>query len=195
MAAKQLCALQVLIGLHEHNGHAKYPDFGSLPCVKESGMDWAHYIDTKGTGWAYDKCGHKEHTDDSPFGQQWGMLLIPPEFCEQACAAFPNECRHLSEAEAEAFWEHKAHAHLPEVSHNADTLAGIKAEIQLLREVKDCCSDFAEKDRYEALLTAAIQRAKQAVDPDHNHPGVSRNKQKCWAHHKANCCLEVIEPK
>lgn len=195
MATKQLCALKVRIGLHEHNGHAKYPDFGSLPCVKESGMDWAHYIDTKGTGWAYDKCGHREHSEDSPYGQQWGMLLIPPEFCEQACAAFPDDCQHISEEDASTFWETKAHGHLPEVSHNADTLAGIKAEIQLLQTIIAASDDVDEQKALGEQLTAAIERAKAAVDPDHDHPGVTRNKQKCWQHHKTNCCLELIEPK
>ncbi|MCC5302495.1 hypothetical protein, partial [Staphylococcus aureus] len=70
----ELVALKVMIGLHEQ-GHAAYPDFGSLACVKASGADWAHYVDRAGSGWLYSRCGHKEHEDDSPFGEQWGMLL------------------------------------------------------------------------------------------------------------------------
>ena len=61
----------------------------------------------------YDKVsGHQEETADSPRGQQWGLLLVPDAFAQQAVTRFPAECSILTEAEAEAFYETKAVAHL-----------------------------------------------------------------------------------
>lgn len=187
--AKQLCALKVRIGLHDH-GHAKYPDFGSLECVKASGQDWSHYIDVAGTGWHYSRCGHKEHADDSPMGMQWGMLLIPAEFAEQATKAFPEDCFPMTEDEVKCFWEDDCHSHMPDVSHQADALTGMSAEIALLKQLVDHTGGD-EQVKHAQLLQDALERAKKAVDPDHDHPGVKRNKLKSWYGHKANTGIEL----
>ena len=179
----ELVALKVRIGLHGH-GHAKYPDFGSLPIVKESGVDWSHWIDSNGSGWHYSKCGHKEHEDDSPVGEQWGMLLVPAEFAEQAVIMDPDCCSIMSDAEAGEFYEGKCCRDMPDVHHDAETLNAISAEINLLTLLRET-TEGEDQKKHAVLLEAAIERAKKAVDPDHDHVGVRLNKDKCWHSHKA----------
>ena len=88
--ARNLVPLKVRIGLHG-NGHAKYPDFNSLKTIQDIGVDWSVYVDMYGDGWLYDKkSGHRDDTPDSPFGQQWGVLLVPEEFASEAAKAFPD---------------------------------------------------------------------------------------------------------
>lgn len=179
----ELVALKVRIGLHDH-GHAKYPDFGSLPIIKASGTDWSHWIDANGSGWHYSKCGHKDHEEDSPYGEQWGMLLVPAEFAQQAAEADPDCCTIISDEEAGEFYECKVCRDMPDVHHDADTLNGIAAEISLLKHLVEGSSGD-DKTKYEALLVDAMSRAAQAVDPNHDHPGVKTNHDKCWHSHKA----------
>jgi len=109
--ARELVPLKVKIGIKE-NGQAKYPDFNQLQVVKDSGMDWSKYVDIQGLGWHYDKTsGHKEETVDSPFGQQWGVLIVPKVFVTEATTTFPDDCTKLTESELEDFYNNKAHAH------------------------------------------------------------------------------------
>lgn len=179
----ELVALKVKIGLHAH-GAAKYPDFGQLPIVKASGADWSHWIDANGSGWHYSKCGHKEHEDDSPFGEQWGMLLIPAEFATQAVAMFPEQCSVLNDVEAGEFYEQKCCRDMPEVKHDVDTLNGMAAEITLLKALSENTTG-AEKAKHVKLLSDAMARAAKAIDPDHDAPGIKKNVDKSWDSHKA----------
>ena len=174
----ELVALKVRIGLHG-SGSAKYPEFGSLPIVKASGADWSHFIDREGSGWLYSKCGHKEHEDDSPCGEQWGLLLVPVEFAEQAVAADPDCCTIITDAEASTFYECKCCRDMPEVNHDADKLNAISAEINLLTLLRETTTGEVQV-KHAALLEAAIERAKLAVDPDHAAPGIKKNLDKCW---------------
>ena len=75
----ELTPLKVIIKL-KSNGSALYPDFNSLPIVRDSGLDWSVYIDNQGSGWLYDCCGHKESDPDSPVVSQLGMILVPAVF-------------------------------------------------------------------------------------------------------------------
>lgn len=179
----ELVALKVCIGLHDH-GHAKYPDFGSLKIVKESGVDWSHYID-RFSGWLYSKCGHKDHEDDSPCGEQWGLLLVPAEFAEQAVVADPDCCSIITDAEASEFYECKYCRDMPTVRHDVDTLTSIKAEVQLLQTLISASDDVDEQKQLGVRLTEVLAQAKQALDPDHAAPGVKKNLDKCWDTFKA----------
>lgn len=179
----EFIALKVRIGLHAH-GSAKYPEFGSLPIIKESGADWSNWIDSHGSGWLYSKCGHKDHEDDSPCGEQWGLLLVPAEFAEQAVAADPDCCSIITDAEASEFYECKCCRDMPEVRHDADTLNAISAEINLLTLLRETTTGEAQV-KHAALLEAAVERAKLAVDPDHAAPGIKKNLDKCWDTFKA----------
>jgi hypothetical protein len=87
---RELVAIKVRIGL-KPNGHAEYPNFNELGSVRKENMDWAIYVDQFGIGWQYDKTsGHKEHSEDSPAGMQWGMLLVPTDFAREAVEMFPE---------------------------------------------------------------------------------------------------------
>ena len=163
--ARELVGIKVKIGL-KANGHAKYPTFNDLPIVKASGMDWSKYVDVMGLGWHYDKTsGHKEETQDSPFGQQWGMLIIPEEFATQAVAVFPADVTRLTEVELEDFYDNKAHAHEPDELFDEQVLTGIKMK----------------QDLGIALTTQQVK----ALDPNDDTPGIRKNKNKKWANKKS----------
>ena len=87
---RSLVPIRVTIGL-KPNGHALYPDFNTLASVQASGMDWSRYVDIEGIGWHYDKQrGHKVDDLESPFGQQFGVLIVPKVMANEAIAAFPT---------------------------------------------------------------------------------------------------------
>lgn len=170
--ARNLVPLKVKIGL-KPNGHASYPDFNRLNEVAEKGMDWANYVDTLGEGWMYDKIsGHRDDTPDSPFGQQWGVLLVPAIFVEQATQAFPNECQELTETELEEFYETKVSVSEPDEIIDTEVLMAIKAKQDL------------------GLTLTADQQS--ALDPNTPVRGIRKNPRKKWADHKASRNIEII---
>jgi len=184
-----LMALKVKIGLTP-SGSAAYPDFGSLECVKASGQDWAHYVDREGHGWAYDKCGHKEHSDHSPVGMQWGLLIVPEEFAMEAERKFPETCDALTESETQAFWEEHCQGHAPDATRDANSLTAIKAEIQLIQVLIEHETDDAEKSKLRSRLSEVLSHAKNAVDPHHEVAGVKHNPRKKWCDYKAHTNLD-----
>jgi hypothetical protein len=159
--ARELTPLKVKIGL-KTNGHALYPSFNDLPVVQASGMDWALYIESDGAGWHYDRIsGHKDDTLDSPIGQQWGMLLVPKDFADEAIAIFPDECSIMTALECQDFYDNKAHIKEPDEYFDNEILSGIKMKQDLALE-----------------LTA---EQVKALDPDDDTPGIRKNKGKTWA--------------
>lgn len=175
---RELAAIKVRIGIKTSGakaGHHQYPDFGQLPCVVAGGMDWSRYVDLHGEGWHYDNIsGHRDDDDDSPFGQQFGMLLVPAEFAEQAVAMFPATVSRLSESECSIFYESRVTARQPEFLENVETLQAIAAKRQIgLPETE------ADKD---------------AINPDHPSPGIVRNPRKAWADFKQKCGLTFQKP-
>lgn len=180
MVPRNVVALKVKIlqkgadwPITEERGHALYPNFNQLPSVNASGLDWSKYIDVHGEGWQYDKtCGHRDEGIDSPRGTQWGMLLIPQEFANEAIAAFPAICSKMSEAEVEAFWNNCAHAHEPDEHIDKDVLEGIAA-----------------KKAADIPLTLG---QKNALDPSSKAPGLRKNHRRYWADYKAKHNLKVL---
>lgn len=184
-----MMALKVKIGLTP-SGSAQYPDFGSLDCVKKTGQDWSYYVDKEGHGWAYDRCGHKDHADDSPVGMQWGLLIVPEEFALEAEQKFPDLCDALTEAEAEAFWEQRCHSHLPDDTRDTEALTAMKAEIQLLQTLIAAETDAEEKAKLETRLKDVLISAKAALDPCCEVPGVRHNERKKWCEFKKKVGLD-----
>lgn len=185
-----LCGLRVKIGLRQ-NGEADHPDFSVLACVKASGLNWSKYIDNPlygdGVGWHYDKSsGHKDNSVDSPAGQQWGMLVINEEFCQQACATFPAICSAMTEAECKTFLEDKATAHLPYAKRDTEILSGLLAEIALLEKLIAIEKKPEDKAIYEARLRTCLTEAKSALDPDSKMPGVRKTDGKTWDDYKSS---------
>lgn len=158
--------IKVKIGLNA-KGYADYPNFNALSNL--DGMDWSQYVDSKGLGWHYDKTsGHKESSDDSPMGQQWGVLIVPKAFADEAVAMFPNECTKLTETELEDFYDNKAHAHEPEETVNEQAL-----------------KIYSTIEGAGGTLTAT-QKTKRtnALNPDNAELGINKNLNKKWSDYK-----------
>ena len=185
----QMMALKVKIGLTA-SGAADYPAFGLLECVKAAGVDWSNYVDREGYGWAYDRCGHNEHREDSPAGMQWGLLIVPEEFALEAEKTFPETCDALTEAETEEFWEQKCNSHLPDDTRDATALTAMTAEIELLQVLIVAESDAAERTKLEARLKDVLKSAKAALDPCCEAPGVRHNDRKKWGDWKKKVGLD-----
>jgi len=146
-------------------GQHLYPAFNSLAVIISSGMDWSRYVDVYGKGWKYDKTsGHKDDSVGSPLGQQWGLLLVPAAFADQAVAAFPSECTILTDVEIGTFWEEKVTVYDNSVITEAEVLTAIKAR--------------------DDLSIARTAEDVKALDPDDPTPGVINNKEKLWADYK-----------
>jgi len=160
----ELVPIKVKIGLRP-NGHADHPDFNQLPSVKASGVDWAYHIDAVGSGWLYDCCGHKEAEDGSPFGMQWGMLLLPAVLAAEAVTALPGVCTAMSEAEAEAFYDNQ---------HQRDAAEEIIDEFVL--------KVIEERQKLGLPLTATHSKA---LDPTDDQPGIRANHDKTFVGYKA----------
>lgn len=163
--ARQLVPLKVKIGLRP-NGQAKYPDFNSLAIVTASGKDWAKYVDIEGDGWHYDKkSGHKDDDAQSPVGTQWGVLLVPQAFADEAVVAFPAKVQIILEAEWETFYDNRAHAHEEDEEIDLGRLRAIE-----------------QKQRLSLPLTTQQQ---DAIDPAKDERGIRKNKRRKWADYKA----------
>jgi hypothetical protein len=161
---RNLVPIKIKIGL-KGNGYAKYPDFGSLNCVKSSGLDWSSYVDVQGTGWHYDKrCGHKEEDSTSPFGIQWGVLIIPKVFADEATAMFPGEVVRLTEAELTTFYDTRSHAHEPDEEIDNTILQAIKVK--------------------QDLNLPLTPEQESALDPTTETRGIRKNKRKKWIDYK-----------
>jgi len=162
--AKELIPIRVRIGI-KPNGHADYPNFNSISSGIRQGLDWSHYVDIYGLAWHYDKTsGHKENTIDSPLGQQWGVLIVPPDFAEAAISQFPDRVTKLTEAELGDFYDNKAHVREPDEVIDEKVLSGIQAKQDL------------------GLPLTTQQTA--VLDPEDDTPGIVRNKKKTWAEFK-----------
>lgn len=165
-----LVPIKIKIGLKE-NGQAQYPNFNQLTAV--GGMDWSKYIDVNGSGWLYDCCGHKEQEVGSPMGQQWGVILVPKVFADEAVAAFPSEVTKLTEVEVSDFYDNKHAKDFPDEEIDNDILQGIKLKQDLGQQL-------------------TLQQVK-ALDPDDDTPGVRKNKRKVWTDYKALKAIKVVQ--
>lgn len=159
---KDLVPLKVQIGLRS-NGYADHPDWMKLPlAATEKPAD--HMM----VGWKYDRTsGHKEETLDSPFGMQWGMILVTEQFATEAVTTFPKLVTVLTEAEAQVFWDEKVHGHMPENRIDTEQLQGLKAQRDLLVDM-----NMSVVDVDKVIL--------KALDADSDEPGVRKNKAKKW---------------
>lgn len=170
----KLVPLRVLIGLKGNGQHA-YPPFNKLGKQLLDNQNWSTYIDRFG-GWHYDKeCGHADHDPENgtPSGQWCGMLLVPVAFAEAAAEKWPEQCVILTEEDAEAFYNNRAHAHEDEIHDDTEALQALAAKKQL------GVIDEAE--------------VKAALDPDHPARGRRRNKTKSWRGYKKQRGVELEE--
>lgn len=169
-----LAALRVKILLNPTSRRAKYPPFNTLPIVQASGLDWSQYVDHDGMGWIYDRIGHRDDTVQSPFGQQWGVLLIPAQFAIEAVAAFPAACQQLTEAQLQSFYDND---HAPNIQDE---------EIDL-----DILHKIALKQQLGVTLTT---QQTNAINPAHPERGIRPNWRKTWAQFKTRRNITFVEP-
>ena len=161
-----LVPIKVKIGLRP-NGHADHPNFNNLQIVISSGLDWSKCVDVNGSGWLYDNgCGHKEEdlTYNSPIGMQWGMLLVPKQFADEAITMFPDLITKLSETDCESFYNDRYAKEFPEEDVDNEKLQGIRAK----------------KD----LGVALTSEDQLSLDPTNDTSGIRKNKKKNWTDYK-----------
>ncbi len=178
--ARELAALKVKIGTKgadwpdpRERGWALYPKFNELKTVIDTGMDWAKYVDVFGEKWHYDKCcGHRQEEPDSPRGMQWGMLVVPKEFADEAIIKFPEVCSTINETELEDFWDNRAHKHEQEEKRDGVVLKGIE-------EAKTAGKKLTPKQ-------------EKALDPEDDTPGIIKNHQKYWKDYKAKQEIVIV---
>jgi hypothetical protein len=171
---RDLVSIKVKIEKRTDNGHHKYPDFSQLQVVKDAGMDWSRYVDVYGLGWHYDKkCGHNEEDASSPFGMQWGVLIVPKEFADQAVSMYPELVSKLDETGLQEFYDNRAHAHEQDEILDTDVLQAIKVKQDL-----------------GLALTAGQQ---EALDPEKDMPGIRKNKRKIWADYKLLTGVKIVQ--
>lgn len=170
---RELVPIKVKIGLRS-NGHADHPNFNQLNCVKDSSLDWSRYVDIKGLGWHYDKkCGHREEDSTSPYGMQWGVLIIPKEFADEAKDFFPEVIEKLTEIKLEKFYDERAHAHEPNEKIDVNVLQAIKMK-------QDNGIDLTEDQQ-------------KALDPSDDTRGIRKNKKKKWDDFKKLKEIKIVK--
>ena len=177
---RQFVPIKVKIGLgvvDTPKGKRKqhiYPKFNDMVAVKNSGMDWSEYVDIQGLGWQYDKCcGHAVDTPESPFGQQWGVLVVSKLFADEAVSMFPSEVTKLNEIGLIDFWDNHAYRHTPSEDVDESILNAI-----------------AIKKRLGLVLTP---EQVDAIDPTTDSRGIRKNKRKRWADYKRVVNVVIIQ--
>lgn len=179
----QLVPIKVKIGLRP-NGQADHPDWTQLPMVQASGLGHNYKPGKRGGGWHYDKCGHQKSLPDSPYGVQYGMLLVAEEFAQEAAQHMPDIVTIMTETEAEEFYETKVTADLSEYRRDVDTLAGLKTELELLEAIGEGTSQ---------RVTDLKAKIGKAIDPDDPEPGIARVARKTWTGFKAELNVTTKE--
>ncbi|MBT6504446.1 MAG: hypothetical protein HOK67_31625 [Deltaproteobacteria bacterium] len=172
--AREGVGIKVKIGLRA-NGHADHPNWGLLPMVKGGTTPESQQI----VKWKYDKTsGHDDDNgDDSPVGMQWGMMIVTEQFANEAVATFPpGIVTIMTEAEAEAFWDDKAHTHVSENQMNSQLLSDLNTELQL----------HINAGSPPSTINALKVKAKKALNPNDKEPGIKKHKHKKLADAKGH---------
>ncbi|MCP3966533.1 MAG: hypothetical protein GY718_09300 [Lentisphaerae bacterium] len=172
-----LIAIKFQAGLHTEDtknhkaGHAKYPDFNKVSLANRNGMDWCKFIDAYGIGMQYDKgCGHKNHSLDSPVGEQCCVIAVPEAFATEALRVLPGLVK-LTPEQFEDFYDNKAHAH--EDDEHVD---------------KDVLETIATKE----TLNLPVPEKVSALDPRSKAKGIRENVNKTWRKRKAATGFKVV---
>jgi len=166
--------LRVRIGLRA-NGHADHPAWEHLPMIASALPASAsreridQEINTHWLGsWHYDKTsGHAEHTAESPYGMQWGMIFTDRAFADEALATFPTLVTQMTQAEVAVFWDDQVMVRLADEQVDLEVLQGLAAHRQLLTR--------GPGGGVGSRLTALDARIDLALDPDDPSLGVRRN--------------------
>ncbi len=171
---KDLVPIRVKIGLRP-NGYADHPDWSQLPlAASENPKDHMPY------GWHYDKqSGHSDDSPGSPFGVQYGMLLVTEKFADEAEDKFPDLIERLNETEAQTFWEDRARKHMPDNGADMEVMQCLQIELDL-------------REKLGQNTTALKVKIAKALDPnDNTEPGLKKDPQRYWADAKRRLGFQV----
>lgn len=161
----ELVAIKVRIGL-DHKNHHRYPAFNALPSGVREGLDWSRFVDKYG-GWLYDKkAGHRETDDESPAGYWFGVVIVPELFAVEAADLFSKDIEVLNENDLRRFYEERVTHNQPEILDDLEILQALAAKKQLGIALSD--------------------DDQMALDPDSEHRGRRRNKEKQLSDMMAN---------
>jgi hypothetical protein len=177
--ATELVGLIFQAGLHEEDdlskgwrkGNAKYPDFNLVDPSLRRNMDWCYFVDSLGVGALYDtESGHKQHSIDSPVGEQTCVVTVPQDFATDALAKCPG-VRQLTPAEFEDFYDNKAH-------------------VTDLEEVKD--DGVLEMIEAKEKAGLPVPEKTNAHNPNRKEPGIRKNLRKRWKDFKSTIEVEIV---
>jgi len=173
----ELVGIKVKI-LLKNDGKAQYPDWSQTSFRQVN----PNYKIGKFGGWHYDKCGHTKYDIDSPLGVQYGMLLVEQAFADEAVSFFPGLVTKLTAAEAEAFWNNKAYAHMPDNKHNMDILNGLKLEYEMKVILSQDTTNIKAK-------------IAKAIDPSDVEPGIVQDRHKTFSTAVGDAGVTIVDAK
>lgn len=179
--AREGVPIKVKIGLKPNGKGAMwhdYPNWALLPMVQAGTTPESQQI----VKWKYDKTsGHEDDTVDSPAGQQWGMMIVTEQFANEAIVMYPATVSKMTEVEAQAFWDNKAHAHIPEDRIDKAILENLNTELTLRKAL--------------AQDTTVLEgRIAKALDRNDTEPGVRKDKIKKFADAKTSLGFTIKKP-
>ncbi len=168
------------------NKHFDYPDLSALPSKRaaKEGGPLTEFMQ----GGRFDKTSSIESaTDDSPLGERWLMKIVSLVFAAEAIAAYPARVFRMTEAEAQDFWDNKAHIHLGDNRQNENELNSLSSCLVLMQDL------VSKKPQLEPRLAALREHIEKALDPDDETPGVIANRQRRWATAKLDAGVTFVE--
>lgn len=170
-----------------------YPDFNALPVVQAWGADWKQYVDAEGIGWVYDRsAGLYDDKPGSPHGQQWGAILAPPVFCDQAVALFPDRCTRLTEAQLRDFYDSRIGQYERDVEVDVEALS---AYDKIPRIIQSALDDGDIPLAVAQALRSRLRQARaEALDPTSNAQGIRENPRRTWSRFKAQRGFTFVDP-
>ena len=160
-----------------------YPNFNDIEGSFRGDMDWSYYVDQFG-GWCYDRvCGFGEADEENandPHNNtdtqcQYGCLLVSKEFAKEAIKKFPDRITELTEEEYEKFYDNRSQIKTPEEIINKNIVGGITAK-------KGAGVELNQGDI-------------DALDPEKDNPGITKNYKKRWATLKQRRKINIIGTK
>lgn len=178
--------IRVKIGLKygpKGNREHDYPDWTTLPLagvgtLAEREQAVAEHQLIK---WCYDhSCGHDDEDAFSPRGVWWGMMVVTPQFANEAIARWPDRVFEMTEAQAADFHDNRHAVRQTDETFDEKALTGLKAMVELRQAAGEPISD------------ALKARLRNALDPDHAEAGVKRNRKRRWAMRKADAKLNIV---
>jgi len=167
--AIEVVPLKVQINLGPHG--ALYPEFNRLRIVSQSGLDWSQYID-QFSPWIYDSVsGHRQATEDSELGMQWGMLLVPEEFAKEADERW-STCHLMTAEEAHEFFRARHAYRIPRLTRSVEDMQAVKLEVELHELLEKNATTEAERETHRRRKVKALGDAAKAVDASSTDAGV-----------------------